>query len=108
MHPTNARSRLRSGRTKLAATRWALCAFPSQDHHVGTAPRPPFRSAQPINPNRTARWTRAASFDHLVGASEQCRGYREAERLCGLEIEDQLEWVGRTTGNSAGFAPLIT
>src|SRR5215831_12984863 len=32
----NARSRLRSGRTKLAAARWAICAFERQGHLVGT------------------------------------------------------------------------
>src|SRR6516164_7785646 len=55
----NAGSCLRSGRTKLTAARWALCAFERQGHLVGTVIGPPFRSAQPriepINPNRTAR-----------------------------------------------------
>src|SRR5262252_7811711 len=32
----DARSRLRSGRTKLAAARWAICAFERQSHLVGT------------------------------------------------------------------------
>src|SRR5262245_60423358 len=55
----NSRSRLRSGRTTLAAARWALCAFGRQGHLVGTATGHPFRSAQPrigpTNPNSTAR-----------------------------------------------------
>src|SRR5262249_29739364 len=50
----NVRSRLRSARTKLAVACWALCAFERQGHLVGTATGP-VRSAQPINPNRTAR-----------------------------------------------------
>src|SRR5262245_23819286 len=36
----NARSRLRSGRTKLAAACWAICAFERQGHLVGTATGP--------------------------------------------------------------------
>src|SRR5262245_20507748 len=55
----NVRSRLRSGRTKLAAACLALRPFERQGHLVGTAAGPPFRSAQPriepINPNTTAR-----------------------------------------------------
>ena len=29
-------------------------------------------------------------FDHLVSSREQGRGHCEPERLCGLEVDDQL------------------
>jgi hypothetical protein len=32
-----------------------------------------------------------ASFDHLVGGGEQSVWNLEAERLCGLEVDDQFE-----------------
>jgi hypothetical protein len=30
-------------------------------------------------------------FDHLVGKGEQLVGHGKAERLCGLEVDHQLE-----------------
>src|SRR5215510_10815709 len=36
----------------------------------------------------------SCSFDHLVGAREQRDRHFEAKRLCGLEVDDQLELVG--------------
>src|SRR5262245_3106972 len=55
----------------------------------------PFRSAQPriepINTNRTARCTRGGSLDHLVGALLKQRRHVKAERLRGLEVDNEFE-----------------
>src|SRR4030095_15252800 len=40
--------------------------------------------------DRTSFWL-AHSFDHLVGEHEHLIGGTEAERLCGFEVNDQLE-----------------
>jgi hypothetical protein len=55
-----------------------------------------------VNPNRTAPGTRAASsFDHLVGAGEQSGWDFDADRLRGLEVNDQLE-LGRLQDGQFG------
>jgi hypothetical protein len=48
--------------------------------------------------NRPARLVRfvpttdiAVSFDHLVGTGQKHWGHFQAERLCGLQIDDELE-----------------
>jgi hypothetical protein len=55
---------------------------------------------------------RAASFDHLVGASEQRRGHVEAKRLGGLKIDrepvirQRLYWqVGSAMSVQRSFVP---
>src|SRR5438876_7563190 len=42
-----------------------------------------------------------ALFDHLVGAGEQCRWHNDAKRLCGLQIDHQLE-LGRLFDRQVG------
>jgi hypothetical protein len=42
------------------------------------------------------------SFDHLIGNGEYARGYSEAERSCGLAVDDQLEFGRLLDGNEAG------
>jgi hypothetical protein len=53
-----------------------------------------------------SRITRIVLFDRLVGNGEQLRWNFQTERLGGLEIDDQVEFVGCSTGRSAGFSPL--
>src|SRR5262245_52035227 len=44
-------------------------------------------------------------FDHLVGAGDEERRHVEAERLGGLRLMTRSNFVGCSTGMSAGFAP---
>jgi hypothetical protein len=46
-----------------------------------------------------------ASLDHLVGAGEDRLRDRQAERFRGLQVDDELEFIGATTGKSADLAP---
>jgi hypothetical protein len=41
-------------------------------------------------------------FDHLVGEREQLVGNFKAERLCGFEVDDQLEF-GRLQNRKVGW-----
>src|SRR5215470_8212773 len=42
-------------------------------------------------------------FDHLVGADKQCGWHNEAERLGGLEVDDQLRFRGLLSGQVGRF-----
>ena len=54
-------------------------------------------AVQPI-----ARTVDHASIDHLAGPDEERRGKGEAERPCGLEIDDELELGRLLDGQLAG------
>jgi hypothetical protein len=50
------------------------------------------------------------SPDHLIGQEEQGWGYRDPERLGGLEVEDQLEFYGlfhREIGRLGAFEDFV-
>src|SRR6476620_5848079 len=48
-----------------------------------------------IRTSRQSVWCQQRkSFNNLVGAGEERRGHFEAERLGGLQIDEQLEFVG--------------
>jgi hypothetical protein len=52
-----------------------------------------------LNPQETCAF---GLFDHLVGAAEKRQRHGKPERLGSLEIDDQLD----LTGKSTGFSPL--
>src|SRR5262249_33660896 len=45
------------------------------------------------------------SLDHLVGEADQWQWHREPERLCGLEVDDEREFVRLLDRQVAGFRP---
>src|SRR5215510_6861175 len=52
------------------------------------------------------RWSSTGLLDDLVGSFQHQRRDREAERLGGLEVDDQLEFCGLLDGKIAGLGPL--
>ena len=45
------------------------------------------------------------SLDYLVGDGKELRRHVKIEGPSGLEIDDELNLVGWSTGRSAGFCP---
>jgi hypothetical protein len=48
----------------------------------------------------------AGLLDHLIGHEEQGWGHREAQRLSGLEVENQLVLRGLLHGQVSGLGAL--
>ncbi|MEA2959589.1 MAG: hypothetical protein QOJ58_5572 [Alphaproteobacteria bacterium] len=48
----------------------------------------------------------ASLFDHLVGAREQHRRHVDADRLCRLKIDDELEFCRLLNGQISWLCPL--
>jgi hypothetical protein len=46
------------------------------------------------------------SIRSLVGRGQQRFRHLDAQRLCGLEVDNNSNLVGRNTGRSMGFSPL--
>src|SRR5262249_3626550 len=62
------------------------------------------RLAKKNHAGRTSS-TRAASFDYLVGAGEQGRRNREAERVGGFQVNGEVEPGGQRDGQVGGLTP---
>jgi hypothetical protein len=66
-------------------------------------------STLPLGTAPAQRWKRSfphCSLDHLIGAGEDRLGDRDAERLRGLQIDDQLEFSRPLDGQVGGSRSL--
>jgi hypothetical protein len=39
-------------------------------------------------------WSHGSLFDNLIGGSKQRWGHGKAQRLCGFEVDNEIELVG--------------
>jgi hypothetical protein len=55
------------------------------------------------SPARRSEADQRAPFDHLIGATKQRQRESEAERLGGLQVDDELNLRGLLDGKIGGF-----
>src|SRR5262249_26314456 len=65
---------------------------------------PPERIQHHLNTRRSRK--KSQLLDHLLGACEQRRWNFEAERLCGLEVDHELESCGLHNRDIGGLGAL--
>src|SRR6266446_4958682 len=82
-------------RTTTRRIRSTCCALAASGH----------AAAPPSSVMNARRFMANHSFNHLVGAGEQGRGHVEAESLCRLEIDQELEFGGLINWDVARFGP---
>src|SRR6516225_1838191 len=109
----NARFRPRSGRTKLAAARWTICAFARQGHLVGTVIGPP--SGRPSQGSSLSILTEPHDelaalhcCGHSITSSARASsagGNSRPSAFAVVRLIARSNLVGCSTGMSAGFAP---
>src|SRR5262249_15283782 len=109
-HPADARLSLRSGRTKLAAARWAICAFERQGHLAGIVTGP-----LPVGPRQgsslsilTEPHDELAPFHSITSSARvsSVGGTSRPSDWAVLRLMNSSIFVDCWTGRSAGFSPL--
>jgi hypothetical protein len=84
------------GQSAVLTVRRPLPAFPHKQTFSGSVGMSQWCQIRTHAPQQTT-----TLFDHLVGAGEQCRWHNDAKRLCGLQIDHQLE-LGRLFDRQVG------